>query len=424
MAILSMIGRNPRIGQGSLSTDALAYAPGNPADLNVSTAPGLPETPEVPHLSDGILKSQPLVTVGPEGGALNTASILQDTSGIKAEGGIKGFLHRPGVSEGLIALGSGLLSGNGFADGLSKGGAGFSRAMIDAKKVASDEQHFNRQESRLDRGQNYVEKNGDRAAGLAERGQDYVESNGDRNYGLLKINSDQNVINSNRDFSLREDDQKYSHMDGDRRFVHTVQNDNAQNANARENTAISRYNAYHKDAPSGYRMLPNGNMEAIPGGPADAGARLTSGAIKELTGPTETVAKLQDLTGTFRDDFAGQYGTGRIANFMGRHGVDKKEDQAKFWQSADALNNVDRNVLFGGALTPVEAAEWDKTSIDPGMSPSVIRANIAARTRITQRVRDRLAATYKASGYSKTGVDAATSTNTNDPYAGYSATPG
>lgn len=183
-------------------------------------------------------------------------------------------------------------------------------------------------------------------------------------------------------------------------------------------------------APSGYRYLPSGDLEPIPGGPADkprdggGGKALNAPTINKLAGDADKLANLDGLVNTFQDSFAGNKVGGNAENLAGRLGLPgATPGQSDWWQRYDRQKNVVRNELFGAALTPSEQAEFDKADINANMAPATIKKNLAAQQVVIQRALKRQARTWAAQGYSTdalreaTGMDDFSDSNATAPPA-------
>lgn len=108
---------------------------------------------------------------------------------------------------------------------------------------------------------------------------------------------------------------------------------------------------------------------------------LTSGEVEKITGLDNSLGTQMRLMETFKPEYAG-YGVkfaGDIANTIGSTFGGDKQSQAEWWASHEANDNVARNALFGASLTAGEKAAWDKTSISPGMNPSMVENRMKER---------------------------------------------
>jgi hypothetical protein len=155
--------------------------------------------------------------------------------------------------------------------------------------------------------------------------------------------------------------------------------------------------------PQGYRLNPTGELEPIPGGPAEIGKALPNPAINALGSAGAAVEDTRRLTSSFQPGYGGKTILGDMSNTLGRVMGDST-GQAQWWQDMDALQNRTRNELFGSALTATELAAWNKTSITPRMDPEQIRQNLQRRQEIEARAASKLARAYEAGGYNKTQI--------------------
>jgi len=108
---------------------------------------------------------------------------------------------------------------------------------------------------------------------------------------------------------------------------------------------------------------------------------LTSGEVEKITGLDNSLGTQMRLMETFKPEYAG-YGVkfaGDIANTIGSTFGGDKQSQAEWWAAHEANDNVARNALFGASLTAGEKAAWDKTSISPGMNPSMVENRMRER---------------------------------------------
>jgi hypothetical protein len=154
--------------------------------------------------------------------------------------------------------------------------------------------------------------------------------------------------------------------------------------------------------PSGYRWGANGNLEPIPGGPADKPTLKAPGHMitKELTGQLDKLDTLRRLNQSFADEFAGNPALGRVENWMGRtFGDPASPGQAQWWQDYQGYINDVRHSLFGGALTQTEKAEFEKAIISPGMNPKQARQNLARQQQIVESALNRRLQIYGRQGF-------------------------
>jgi hypothetical protein len=177
--------------------------------------------------------------------------------------------------------------------------------------------------------------------------------------------------------------------------------------------------------PNGYQARPDGGgLTFIPGGPADpsvignlAGVRnegkpgrpLPAMTIKDLGTKGQAVDDMGRLTEGFQDGYSG-YKTsvaGDVTNAIGRNWGMGLGDQANWWQDYQTRKNLIRNQLFGAALTAQEKAEFDKSDINPGMTPAAIRQNLNRQQELATNAARKMATAYARQGYSREAIEAA-----------------
>jgi len=116
---------------------------------------------------------------------------------------------------------------------------------------------------------------------------------------------------------------------------------------------------------------------------------LTSGEVEKITGLDNSLGTQMRLMETFKPEYAG-YGikfAGDIANTIGSTFGGNKQSQAEWWAAHEANDNVARNALFGASLTAGEKAAWEKTSISPGMNPSMVENRMRERATLIEAKR-------------------------------------
>jgi hypothetical protein len=113
---------------------------------------------------------------------------------------------------------------------------------------------------------------------------------------------------------------------------------------------------------------------------------LTGAEADKLTALGDKRANVKYLVNGFQDSFSGP-GTG-LQNVAGKY-LGTNEDQVLWWQGYSGFINEVRNDLFGAALTPGEKAEFQKTTVTTGMSPSIARKNLARQLQIVEQAVER-----------------------------------
>ena len=132
---------------------------------------------------------------------------------------------------------------------------------------------------------------------------------------------------------------------------------------------------------------------------------LTSGEVNKITDIDTSLGTQKRLKDTFDDKYAGyklQMG-GELANVIGSKFGGDNQAQAEWWASHAANDNIARNALFGASLTAGEQKAWEKTSINPGMSPSMIRNRMAERETLIEAKRNTTVENLGKAGYDVKG---------------------
>lgn len=156
-----------------------------------------------------------------------------------------------------------------------------------------------------------------------------------------------------------------------------------------------------------------GTVTNIPG----KGKPLDNSARDDLKKIADTALELPMLLQSFDPSFGGyMYGAaGDAANFAKRNlpdalgGADPK-GQAQWWQRYNNFANLERNKLFGSALTPGETAAFNAAMVNTGMKPDQIKANLERQSEIAQKALSRIANALKSSGYNAEAIEALTGT--------------
>lgn len=179
----------------------------------------------------------------------------------------------------------------------------------------------------------------------------------------------------------------------------------------------------------------------VPGGPAPAGAPVTTqipgggtmtnipgkgkpldnAARDDLTKASGGVLELTELVKSFDPSFGGFIleGKGDFDNWMKRNlpdgfGGSDPKGQAQWWQRYQTFANLERNKLFGAALTPGEAAEFNKAMVNPGMKPDQIAANLTRQREVATKALSRIVNSMVAQGANKEAIEAATGISLGD----------
>lgn len=186
----------------------------------------------------------------------------------------------------------------------------------------------------------------------------------------------------------------------------------AEEAAARADRAEGR--ASGPSLPAGYRWkdgIVGGTMEPIPGGPADKQATVKSkpvpqGSGEKLESSIGIYGTLKSSLDSFQDDYAGNMLGGIENKLQGVAGSFGTPGQRNWWARFQAMDNAVRNDLFGATLTPSEQQSYLATTVSPGLAPSVLKENLAARAEILRKAIARKSEFLKANRFEPEAVDA------------------
>lgn len=188
----------------------------------------------------------------------------------------------------------------------------------------------------------------------------------------------------------------------------------AQMEGERLRNEATRRSLENEGVPSGYRRTATGNLEAIPGGPADTTAhpqgrstrQLPNQQIQRLTDGATSLSNLERARDTFQDNYGGNLFGGIENTLQGVNSHIGTPGQNQFWSDIAATDNVARNALFGASLTEGEKSAWEATTIRPSMDPAIIRQNLTRRIEIARNALGRLARTNAANGFNREAIEA------------------
>lgn len=159
--------------------------------------------------------------------------------------------------------------------------------------------------------------------------------------------------------------------------------------------------------PSGYRWKANGELEPIPGGPANKGGNgkvIPSSTENRLSEDFGVYSALNRAVSGFKPDFAGNALTGgleSIAQGVLNVGTPGQRD---WWADFRQTDNLIRNQMFGSALTAPEKAAYEATTVSERMAPAQVERNIKRRFEIVQGALRRRARTLAAQGYNREAI--------------------
>jgi hypothetical protein len=163
------------------------------------------------------------------------------------------------------------------------------------------------------------------------------------------------------------------------------------------------------DAARGGRVnLDTGELLPVTQGGQPIGGKerpLSTSEVDKITAIDVSSGTQQRLAETFQDAYGGYplKSAGEIANVMGAKFGGPNEAQAQWWASHEANDNVTRNLLFGASLTAGEQKAWERTTINPGMSPSMIRARMAERQALIDAKRTTTVENLEKAGFGVEG---------------------
>jgi hypothetical protein len=163
------------------------------------------------------------------------------------------------------------------------------------------------------------------------------------------------------------------------------------------------------DATRGGRVnLDTGELVPVTQGGVPIGGRerpLTTGEVEKITSIDNAFGTQKRLADTFEDSYGGYTlkAGGELANIIGGKFGGDNQAQSEWWASHDANDNVARNALFGASLTAGEQKAWEKTSINPGMSPSMIKNRMTERQNLIDAKRKTTIGNLESAGYDVKG---------------------
>lgn len=164
-----------------------------------------------------------------------------------------------------------------------------------------------------------------------------------------------------------------------------------------------------KEKPAGYRATANGNLEAIPGGPADNarnGKALRQGDSDNLRKAVNQFADMSRIRSNFVDNYGGNFAGGLENWAQGYASGIGTPGQHDWWSDMANMDNVIRNGLFGASLTEGEKAAFNRTTVSPGMDPKEIQKNLGRRQDVMRGALQRYIGGLKAGGWSGAEIDA------------------
>jgi hypothetical protein len=139
------------------------------------------------------------------------------------------------------------------------------------------------------------------------------------------------------------------------------------------------------------------------------GQKLPFSAVEKFSEQGSVLKTYDELGNNFKNDYADKTfsAVGDVQNWIGSRGKMGYGDQADWWSDYYRQRNVARNALFGSALTKTEAAAFEKTDINPGMSPEQIRKNLERQRELARTAAYKIGASMASQGFSQRTIEEA-----------------
>jgi hypothetical protein len=117
---------------------------------------------------------------------------------------------------------------------------------------------------------------------------------------------------------------------------------------------------------------------------------LPSNEVEKITAIDNSLGTQMRLMETFKPNYAGYKVkfAGDIANTIGSTFGGDKQSQAEWWASHEANDSLSRHALYGASLQPAEQKAWDRTTINSGMTPSMIENRMKERAALIEAKRN------------------------------------
>jgi hypothetical protein len=129
--------------------------------------------------------------------------------------------------------------------------------------------------------------------------------------------------------------------------------------------------------------------------------------LSEIGGKVDTFSRLLTTANPnfFGANWANKLGNNFTVDAMRTLGVGL--ETVNWWQDYDSFKNEVRHGLFGGALTPGEKSEFEKTVVTPRMAPELAQRNLQRQYDLARKGAERLVKAYEAGGYNREQITAA-----------------
>jgi hypothetical protein len=120
-----------------------------------------------------------------------------------------------------------------------------------------------------------------------------------------------------------------------------------------------------------------------------------------LTEVMDTFSAQRDLLANFKDEYAGSPILGALENTaQSKFSSVGSPGQSLFWKKFGLYDSLERNKLFGAALTATEKQSWENTTVGPGDDPKIVKDKILTRYTLARTAASRLAGVAEAGGVS------------------------
>ena len=114
-------------------------------------------------------------------------------------------------------------------------------------------------------------------------------------------------------------------------------------------------------------------------------------ATAEFEEAAGMVGTISGMANSFKDEYTADFLTGGMQEFLGKTGgmpaTETMEEMGRWWSDWKAhYENIQRNKLFGSALTESEKAEWRKANINSNMKPGTVRDKLETLDRLNKKM--------------------------------------
>lgn len=131
--------------------------------------------------------------------------------------------------------------------------------------------------------------------------------------------------------------------------------------------------------------------------------------ITKLTDHANLANNAEKFASDFKDSYAGFVfdSAGNLVNQIGKR-IGDETNRLQWWQAYELHQSRIRLELYGTAFTKAEKEIWDRSTVTPGMKPSEVKKNLAARQKVEVDAVNRLMNGIAAGGYNKKQIEAFT----------------